>query len=205
MHVCSYKLHLVHPCTVMCCVVLLQVSAPGSVASGGAGSPHLRPRDLPPASWSSHSKICKCLCNEYQQRFQGRFEQARCWARHNLVRFGVSCRLAGCLVRSEACRYATDCSSLPVRDHIRLSLLFILQQNERYRIKVKKTKVRERTIPTERPPFVGEGGANFADRGCNVVSLTHPYGRILGFLGRTETSTEVKINQHDKQVRTLSV
>jgi hypothetical protein len=25
----------------------------------------------------------------------------------------------------------------------------------------------------------------FADRGCNVVSVTDPYGRILGFLGRS--------------------
>jgi hypothetical protein len=43
----------------------------------------------------------------------------------------------------------------------------------------KKTKklnsvalVRERTIPTERPPLVGEVSANFADRGCRVVSAT---------------------------------
>jgi hypothetical protein len=36
--------------------------------------------------------------------------------------------------------------------------------------------VRERTIPTERPTF--------ADKGCHVVSVTDPYGRILGFLDR---------------------
>jgi hypothetical protein len=42
--------------------------------------------------------------------------------------------------------------------------------------------VRERTIPTEGPPLVGEVIANFADRGCHVVSVTDPYGRILGFL-----------------------
>jgi hypothetical protein len=44
--------------------------------------------------------------------------------------------------------------------------------------------VRERTIPTERPPLVGEVGevsATFADRGCHVVVVTDPYGRILGF------------------------
>jgi hypothetical protein len=42
--------------------------------------------------------------------------------------------------------------------------------------------VRERTIPTERPPLVGEVSANFfADRGCHVVNVTDPYGRILGF------------------------
>jgi hypothetical protein len=45
--------------------------------------------------------------------------------------------------------------------------------------------VRERTIPTERPPLVGEVIANFADRGCYVVSVTDPYGRILGFLDRS--------------------
>jgi hypothetical protein len=42
--------------------------------------------------------------------------------------------------------------------------------------------VRERTIPTERSPLVGEVSANIADRGCHVVSMTDPYGRILGFL-----------------------
>jgi hypothetical protein len=46
--------------------------------------------------------------------------------------------------------------------------------------------VRERTIPTERPPLVGEVIANFfADRGCHMVSVTDPYGRILGFLDRS--------------------
>jgi hypothetical protein len=29
----------------------------------------------------------------------------------------------------------------------------------------------------------------FADRGCHVVSLTDPYGRILGFLDRIYTAT----------------
>jgi hypothetical protein len=41
--------------------------------------------------------------------------------------------------------------------------------------------VLERNIPTERP-LVGEVSAIFADRGCYVVSMTDPYGRILGFL-----------------------
>jgi hypothetical protein len=45
--------------------------------------------------------------------------------------------------------------------------------------------VRERTIPNERPPLVGEVIAKFADRGCHVVSVTDPYGRILGFLDRS--------------------
>jgi hypothetical protein len=42
--------------------------------------------------------------------------------------------------------------------------------------------VRERTIPTERPPFVGEVFAKFEEKGCHVVSVTDPYGRILDFL-----------------------
>jgi hypothetical protein len=45
--------------------------------------------------------------------------------------------------------------------------------------------VRERTIPTERPPLVGEVIAKFADRGWHVVSATDPYGRIHGFLDRS--------------------
>jgi hypothetical protein len=45
--------------------------------------------------------------------------------------------------------------------------------------------VRQRTIPTERPPFVGEISANLADRGCRVVSSADPYGRILGFVDRS--------------------
>jgi hypothetical protein len=45
--------------------------------------------------------------------------------------------------------------------------------------------VRKRTIPTERPPLVGEVSANFADRGCHVVSATDHHGRILGFLDRS--------------------
>jgi hypothetical protein len=35
------------------------------------------------------------------------------------------------------------------------------------------------TIPTERPPLVGEISANFVDKGCRVASATDPHGRIL--------------------------
>jgi hypothetical protein len=45
--------------------------------------------------------------------------------------------------------------------------------------------VREGTIPTERPPLIGEVIANFGDRGCHVVSVTDPDDRILGFLDRS--------------------
>jgi hypothetical protein len=37
--------------------------------------------------------------------------------------------------------------------------------------------VRERTIPTERPPLVGELVPSFADRGCRVVSAADSQGR----------------------------
>jgi hypothetical protein len=45
--------------------------------------------------------------------------------------------------------------------------------------------VRERTIPTEQPPLVGEVLLPIVDRGCHVVSVTDPYGRILSFLDRS--------------------
>jgi hypothetical protein len=44
--------------------------------------------------------------------------------------------------------------------------------------------VRERTIPTERPPLVGEVSANFADEGCRVVYAMDPHGRTINFLDR---------------------
>jgi hypothetical protein len=41
-------------------------------------------------------------------------------------------------------------------------------------------------MPTERPPLVGEVSANFFwIEGSHVVSVTDPYGRILGFLDRS--------------------
>jgi hypothetical protein len=46
--------------------------------------------------------------------------------------------------------------------------------------------VRERTMQTERRPLVGRSYCLLsAERGCHVVSLTDPYGRILGFLDRS--------------------
>jgi hypothetical protein len=44
--------------------------------------------------------------------------------------------------------------------------------------------VRERTIPTELPPLVGEVMPTFADKGCHVISATDPYGLILDFLDK---------------------
>jgi hypothetical protein len=44
-------------------------------------------------------------------------------------------------------------------------------------------RVRKRTIPTQRSPFVGEVSANFLRiEGCHVVSTAYPYGRNLGFI-----------------------
>jgi hypothetical protein len=45
--------------------------------------------------------------------------------------------------------------------------------------------VHERTIPTERPPLVGEVVPTFEDRGCRVVSATDPTVVNLGFLNRS--------------------
>jgi hypothetical protein len=45
--------------------------------------------------------------------------------------------------------------------------------------------VRERTIPTDRPPLVGEVSTNFADRGCRVVSATDSHVVNLGSLNRS--------------------
>ena len=44
--------------------------------------------------------------------------------------------------------------------------------------------VRERTIPTERSPTVGEVSANFLRiDGCHVASATYPHGRLSLFSG----------------------
>jgi hypothetical protein len=46
--------------------------------------------------------------------------------------------------------------------------------------------VRERTVPTERPPLLGEVSANFfADRRCYVVRAADPHGLILVFIDRS--------------------
>jgi hypothetical protein len=41
--------------------------------------------------------------------------------------------------------------------------------------------VRKQTIPTEPAKLL----PTFADRGCGMVNVTDPYGRILGFLDRS--------------------
>jgi hypothetical protein len=48
------------------------------------------------------------------------------------------------------------------------------------------TLVRERTIPTERSPLVGEVSAKLLRiEGCRVVSAADLYGHNLGFLDRS--------------------
>jgi hypothetical protein len=43
--------------------------------------------------------------------------------------------------------------------------------------------VRERTIPTERPPLAGEISANvLRTEGCHMISAADSYCRIFGFL-----------------------
>jgi hypothetical protein len=37
--------------------------------------------------------------------------------------------------------------------------------------------VRERNVPTERPPLLGEVSVKFADKGCRVVIATDSHGR----------------------------
>jgi hypothetical protein len=46
-----------------------------------------------------------------------------------------------------------------------------------YKVKNSVASVRERTIPTERPPLFGEVVPTFADRGCRMVSATDSHGR----------------------------
>jgi hypothetical protein len=49
--------------------------------------------------------------------------------------------------------------------------------------------VRERTVTTGRPQIVGEVSTNFCEKRVHVVSVTDPYGHILGFLDRSRIFT----------------
>jgi hypothetical protein len=74
-----------------------------------------------------------------------------------------------------------------MRKHKKKSLSGGKRENSKWSTKCEKqyknsmVLVRERTIPTERTPLVGEVSANFGERGCRLVNAMHPYGRILGF------------------------
>jgi hypothetical protein len=55
-------------------------------------------------------------------------------------------------------------------------------------IKKKKTPWSESASELYRPSdrrLLAQSLPTFADRGCHVVSVTDPYGRILGFLDRS--------------------
>jgi hypothetical protein len=63
--------------------------------------------------------------------------------------------------------------------------------------------VRDRTIPTERPPLVGDVSGNFLRiEWCRVVSAADNCGRSLGFLdrlvGRCEVELVIGRNNSDK-------
>jgi hypothetical protein len=51
------------------------------------------------------------------------------------------------------------------------------QRNENYESAIELYLTSDRRLSAKLTPI-------FADRGCHVVSVTDPYGRILGFLGR---------------------
>jgi hypothetical protein len=56
-----------------------------------------------------------------------------------------------------------------------------------YKTKNKQTPWSESASELYRPSdrrFSAKRLSTFADRGCHVVSMTDPYGRILGFLNR---------------------
>jgi hypothetical protein len=44
--------------------------------------------------------------------------------------------------------------------------------------------VRERTMPTEQPPLVGEVVPTFADGGCCAVTATDSHWNLLASVGR---------------------
>jgi hypothetical protein len=89
------------------------------------------------------------------------------------------CLVYSLTMKMEAVYYSeTTANFYRTGHHIRENtvLLFIVSQ-----IQLKKLNsvalVRERTIPTERPPPVFEVMPTFADRGCRVVSATESHGR----------------------------
>jgi hypothetical protein len=61
----------------------------------------------------------------------------------------------------------------------------------------------EQIIPTKRPPLVGEVSANFCDRGCQVVSVTDLYSRILGFLDQNKIKSMLNNKQLDQFVSSV--
>jgi CBS-domain-containing membrane protein len=60
----------------------------------------------------------------------------------------------------------------------------IMPKSENYK-KNSMVWVRARTIQPSDRRLSAKWLPTFADRGCHVVSVTDPNGRILGFLGRS--------------------
>jgi hypothetical protein len=66
------------------------------------------------------------------------------------------------------------------------TLLYHNKGNDNSKANNSLALVRERTIPTGRPPLVGEVSTNFLwIEECRVVNAVDPYGRILGFIDRS--------------------
>jgi hypothetical protein len=62
--------------------------------------------------------------------------------------------------------------------------------------------VRERTIPTERPPLVGEVSANFCGKRGVAWSVRRiPYGCNLGFLNRTSLVRSHKVLHYNTRTK----
>jgi hypothetical protein len=64
------------------------------------------------------------------------------------------------------------------RTHLPYLLLYLQKKKKLKSVAL----VRVRTMPTERPPLVGEVVQTFADRGCCVVSATGSHGQNIFFV-----------------------
>jgi hypothetical protein len=82
--------------------------------------------------------------------------------------------------------YSEAAICFPITAKICLAIHYFQCKKKKKEKKEKKERssvaqVCDQTIPTERPPLVGEVSATFEDRGCKVVSVTDSYGRVLSF------------------------
>jgi CBS-domain-containing membrane protein len=66
----------------------------------------------------------------------------------------------------------------------RLGIYLASNRNE-YQKKLRGLSLRAKYLPSD-SRLSAKLVPTFADRGCHVVSVTDPYGRILGFLDRNE-------------------
>jgi hypothetical protein len=103
----------------------------------------------------------------------------------------VSVSRASCLETESSSIYSVDRQNQPFPLHKKSLLFWKAMFKFRLKIKVKKKKknsvawVCVRTyLPSDRRMST-KLMPTFADRGCHVVSVTDPYGRILAFLARS--------------------